>query len=822
MRGVKMFVPGPDLDLANVSGSVLISAGVLECRSCSATLGKTKGRDGALRVGLAGGGAPFHMDIMVDADARELQTLLVRLVKDEALRKEVSRFHDVNGALSGRLVLGETLDAISAQVLAVQPALTATYAAVPYAVSLKGGRFNYDNGKIEAEGLEGAIGHSSFSGLTGSVRADRSGQLNIKSASLQLDLQETEVLLRKVETLQAKLGPDSAARGKISFTLLSLNGPLDDPSRWDFTGRGKVDGILIKHAQLPAAVAITEGTFDASHEKLMFADAKVALLDASLSAGGVVENWRKAPLRLEATVSGVTGEKMLEWVRRRMEIPADYMLRSPLEFPAGRVSWRDDGEFSFNGKLTVAHGPRLSIDMARNLRSFTIKELLIDDAGRSARATFESDRDKWGLGFRGTLNQQTLDKVFLTAPMPVGLLQGDFAVNVFSKPPYRLTARGTLAGKDIVSRLKGEDAVIEQFVMQGDQAGLNIRSADLRWRRSRISLSGKLAAAQESLQVDMDVAADRLVWEEFSAIVGSGDSQGNKSKADVQLPTLVGVIRLKTDNFVVGGLSWNPLRVTAGLTANGITGEVEDSVVCGIRTTGSFAVQENDQIDVDARLSVRDGDLDLTSRCLSSDKSNVSGTYSLNARLTGSGNRERLAQTLSGGFDFVAREGKFIRSPGIDATFDYLNASGDFKVAFPDLNRETFPYRLIGIKGRIDGKMLIADEVNVNSPQVNLSGQGEVDMERKRIEGKGLVAVLRPVDEVLARIPVISSMLTGSLVGIPIRVAGSIDRPEVTYLSPADVGVELLSIPLRILGMPLGAMRLFTPSGNLQDQDISK
>ena len=111
----------------------------------------------------------------------------------------------------------------------------------------------------------------------------------------------------------------------------------------------------------------------------MFADAKVQLLDASLSAGGVVENWRKAPLRVEATASGITGERMMEWVRRQMEIPADYMLRSPLEFSAGRVAWRDDGDFSFNGKLTVAHGPRLSIDMARNLRSFTIKELLIDD-----------------------------------------------------------------------------------------------------------------------------------------------------------------------------------------------------------------------------------------------------------------------------------------------------------------------------------------------------------------------------------------------------------------------------------------------------------
>ena len=88
---------------------------------------------------------------------------------------------------------------------------------MPYAVSLKGGRFNYDNGKIEAESLAGAIGRSSFSGLTGSVRADGTGQLNIKSASLQLDLEQTEVLLRKVETFKLSSAQRAPREGKLTL-----------------------------------------------------------------------------------------------------------------------------------------------------------------------------------------------------------------------------------------------------------------------------------------------------------------------------------------------------------------------------------------------------------------------------------------------------------------------------------------------------------------------------------------------------------------------------------------------------------------------------
>jgi hypothetical protein len=65
-------------------------------------------------------------------------------------------------------------------------------------------------------------------------------------------------------------------------------------------------------------------------------------------------------------------------------------------------------------------------------------------------------------------------------------------------------------------------------------------------------------------------------------------------------------------------------------------------------------------------------------------------------------------------------------------------------------------------------------------------------------------------------------MLGGSLVGIPVRVTGSLERPDVTYLSPADVGMELLNIPLRILGMPMEMIKLFTPSGEAGEKNITK
>jgi hypothetical protein len=73
-----------------------------------------------------------------------------------------------------------------------------------------------------------------------------------------------------------------------------------------------------------------------------------------------------------------------------------------------------------------------------------------------------------------------------------------------------------------------------------------------------------------------------------------------------------------------------------------------------------------------------------------------------------------------------------------------------------------------------------------------------------------------PGDTIIRRIPLVGSILGigGSILGIPVRVVGPLESPNVTYLSPADVGTELLNIPVRILGLPFEAIRLFTP--NLQ------
>ena len=818
LRGGNIFAYVSGIDLDDVDGQFTVSRGILEAKQFSARHGKIQGKDGTLRLGLEGKNAPFHLDIMVDADAADLHSLLFRVFKDDALRKELSRVRNIEGELSGRLIIGEKIDSLSASVSISKAALRGSYDRIPYPISIKEGQFQYGDGKIALKGVGGAVGLSSFSGLTGSLNYNGARQIEISSGKFSFDLAQTRNLLNLFAALPEDFALTDFGRGRLDLTSLSLKGPLDDPNRWDFSSAGTLGKIAVKHAKLPAVMNLSGGTFDATPARLMVSNVKVDLLDASLTVDGSVESPYQAPPSLEATAAGNIGAEMTGWLARQVEMPKQFMIRSPLQVSKSRVLWKKDGDVAFAGDLRIAGGPQISFDLVRGPETLVAKEILIVDGDRRARITVALKKDNVAFSFNGELDQATLNRIFQTPLLEGSLIQGDIEVNAINGTPLQFTARGRLAGRELWVPLKDESAVVEFFFLEADPNAVNIRSAKLRWRNSHLSLMGKLLAEAKALRFDMDVSADRVVWEEISEIIGDENHPGtNQRNPGIRLPPLVGTVRLKADNFTIAGFTVNPLQATASLSPNGIKGEIQRGDVCGITTVGKVDFT-NEELGFDMSLSAKDGQLESTSLCLTENSYPVTGSYSLKAHIAGRGAIEKVAQTLRGQFEFNARDGQVAPSPNTDttpleATFDFLNRTGDFDVAFPDLDRESFPFRSISIRGYVEGLALVKDEFIIQSSLATITGNGKIDLEHQQIDARGLVSVRIPGAGIVRRIPIFGSILDpSSLLGIPVRVTGSFENPDVSYLSPADVGAQLLNIPMKVFGLPLEAIRLFTPN----------
>ena len=821
LHHARLVIPGAGLEFANLAGSVQISAGTLKADDISANLGRVRAWNGALRLGLDGTmRAPFHLDMTLHAAAAELQSLLLKLIPDGALRGELLKVRHLEGDLSGKLTLGETIGAIVPVVAISQANLTATYDPVPFPIAVRGARLNYDQKTIRLESAQTTVGRSHFAGLDLTLHHDARREIAVEVKRSLLDLQQAHTLIRALATMPASIAKLQSARGEVELDNLRLTGAVDDPARWAFTTAGTVHQIDLRHADFSEPISLSKGKFAATQERLALSKVDAKTSDADLLGNVRIDYKNGGATAIEATGRATIGMQMSQWLSRYVALPEQIKVRAPWRITEGHLAWGVGGNSSFRGEVTAAGGAVISLDAVKRPQSALVKTLAIDDGDRHARISFLLAGDKLDGSFKGELIGATIDKIFTSFPMNGGGLRGDIDASAVLSDIGSISARGQLSGDNLVASWGPDKFAIDKFAIESSESVVTVASADVRWRNNGLSISGKIHPGKDAWGLDLDVSGDRLSLIEIDQLIGKADENGQRARGS-SLPRFEGSIRLNLDSFATENFTVNGLRVRAELSSSLITADIERGIVCGVETKGRLEFADKN-LDIDLQVYAKEAQLEPTTVCLSNRQSDIKGTYSLTGRLAAHGHQDDFLKSLRGNFEFRARDGEFIRSPGIDATFDYLNSTGDFKVEFPDLDREAFPYSMVGVKGRFEGYLIIGDEVSVESSLLNLSGQGKVDLEKKQIEGKGLIAILRPVDEVIRRIPVLNTMLGGSLIGIPVRVSGSLTRPDGTYLSPADLGADLLNIPLRILGIPLGAMQLFTTTGNPGDQGISQ
>jgi hypothetical protein len=817
LRNGKIFIPAFDLDLQRVDAHVRLDKKALQVTGLSLRLGGMQGRSGVFRLALRERAEPFYLDIAVDARAAELLDVLRKVARDETLRAELGKLRKAEGELSGKLILARRNDALTAEVSIPDADVSAEYEPVPFPVAFRGGRLHFEDKLLRIENAQGAVGDSRFDALQIHFHRDESKRLEIASQRATLDLQQTETFLRRFGSLGPQLQKLTAARGRAELAGVTFAGRYDDSTTWRFGGTGRLQQVEIEHADLPGLLALTRADFDVSRERALFSEAAGSMADADFLTSGKIEYESAKPLRVEISGRATMGEQWTGRLTRWLHLPDELRLRPPLAISAERLTWSSEGDRSFLGQFGIAGGALLKIDALKRGRELFVNDFTLEDSGKRAQMTLRLADESLAFSFRGEVTKETVDRIFDGFPVDGGSLRGDFQVSVPRRDdPMTMSAKGQLSGSNIFLPIGEETTLLEEFSLEAEGKSLLVRSADLHWRDSRLAIAGKVTPGKEALRVDLDAAGGRLKLAELKRLFGGAKNGQEKISQRIALPPVEGRVGLQLESFVTEHFTISALQIETAIAESSVRAEIRRGLICGIQTSGRMNAGSGD-IDIDFRFSANDAALDATTLCLSDQQTDVKGTYSLKARLLGRDTPENLPAALKGTFQLSARDGEFVRSAGLDATFDYLNGSGDFAVNFPDLNKQAFAYGLLSAKGNIDGRRIQSDEIVIQAAPFTVAGQGSFDLQEKNFDLKGLVSVTLPAGQVIKRIPVLSAILGGSLVGIPIRIRGPADRPEVSYLSPSDVGAELVNIPLRVLGMPLDAIKLFIPGETSAD-----
>jgi hypothetical protein len=810
MEGGDLFIPGVDLNLEDVKGNAVVSKGILEGETLEARLGNSQGSNGTLKLGLKGKDAPFHLDIMVKADLPQLPPLLKHIVKNQAFIRELSKIKKIEGEVEGRLVLGESLGHVTAHTDVTKMSLKTDYERIPYPLHIESGSFSHDKNEISVGDVKGSIQNSSFSGITGRLDLKQDPYIQMSSGNFNISLDEIYPWLLSYDQIDEALKKYSKVNGILKITDLNIRGPLLRPGIWEFNGSGVAENLLLETDYLPDSVSIKRGSFVAGNKKLVLEETNTRMLDADIHYSAVIHGYLENLNKVTASLKGVMGNESVEWLSGAIKLPEKIALQAPLRLKDSDLVWIKETETSFRGNLEFPDGPAMVLDMVKRPEELVIKKLTIKDESSDVSAGMKLKENGLDVSFSGKLAQKTMDRMLTSEIIRYGWVKGDFNASIRLDKPILSTARGYIEGEHLMPPLRTDvPFTVNRFLVNSADDRTNIKSASLTWGNNNFDLKGDITTKEDAFIVDMDIASDGIQFENINKTFMKKDEREKELLEDFPI---TGILRLASEKLSFKDFTWTPFHADILLEKDTIDINVNEAVVCGISTPGKVLIQDKD-IDIDLELISKGQALDPTLSCLTDNKLRTSGTYDLEGKIDTQGNPEELSEALKGNIVFSAESGNVSSEKILDKAFDFLNETGALEEELPDISEQAFEYDFMKVTGVLEGKTIIVKEYILDSTKAEIVGRGELDLSNRTIDLNLLIAPIKSVNRVVKKIPLVGRVTSGTIISFPVKVKGSFDDPEVSYVSASAIGSGLLRALQGTLKAPIRIFEPFMPDG---------
>jgi hypothetical protein len=315
MNRGNIFIPGAGLDLVDVYGDALIANGVLNGDNLQARLGKTRGQNGRLQLGLNDAIEPLKLQINVKADLAQLPPVLNRIVDDADFSSELAKIRDVNGTASGVLILGDALDDLRAEVNVTRAEMSARYDRIPYPIHLAGGRFTYKDRRIAVDKFKARIGKTTINQLSSTIGWSGTPSLVVKTTGANLDLNEIHSWLMSLEDFQKNAPFLQSVDGNVAVEKLSVKGPFFNPRAWKWQGSGALNNLRIDSKRLPRQLHVTGGRFSGSQEAITLADMDASLGKSTISQlSAHIELNKRGAFDLQTQSINLAAQEIYPWL----------------------------------------------------------------------------------------------------------------------------------------------------------------------------------------------------------------------------------------------------------------------------------------------------------------------------------------------------------------------------------------------------------------------------------------------------------------------------------------------------------------------------
>lgn len=800
MEKGRLFIPGPDLNLEDVSGSAIIADSVLTGKVLAARSDGATARDGILTLGLTGGNRPFHLDIHMETDLSKLQPILKKVITHTGFLNEIRQLHNIKGGAAGRLDLGGNLNSVEVGLAVSDLNMSAEYDRLPYPFKIHGGKLSYNKAMILIQNMSGELGGSSFSDVDAELTLDKGHLLTISSASSNLLMDEIHPWVMSYENIRNHIKNLGKVKGRIDVNSLRLEGPLMKPGEWDLDGMGRVTSLTIFTPLLPDQLDVDDGKFEITQDMLSLTESHIRTGDAVLNLSGVIESYLGEQKKADLIFYGEAGPGAVEWVSRIAGLPGELVPRSPMSVSNARLTRNRDRKTSFAGDLAVANGPGIFLDITESPDEIVIRKLAVKDDESDATLALTLNEQEISVDYAGKLSPRTIEHLFDSPLVKRQMIEGDFHTLIKRDMPVQFTARGSLSAEDVYLPLTDDvTSGIERLTVEAAGDRIKISNAGLILDGEHITAKGTVTSSDRGVRFALDASSDGIKWDSLGKFIDSGLPERKRKFVSDIIES--GTIDFDAGFFSYDDHSLKPFRGKLTLSGNNVHIDVTEAELCSISITGDVDI---DPPDMSVDMHPRAGRQELKSAiaCLFNIQQYMTGTYDLDGRISGKGKKDALTDDLTGQWKFTADSGRIHQYSLTAKVLAFINLTEIFRGQAPDFLHEGFAYNTITADGEIKGSNLVLTGFVIDGASMKIAIQGTINYLSRATDLKVLVSPLKTVDFIIEKIPVIGHIFGGNLISIPVRVTGDFKDPDMSYMNPADIGSGLIEIMKNSLNLP--------------------
>ncbi len=815
-------VPGVNLDLSRASGPITIVNGILAGHDLRARLGNSHGWNGQLYLGLNHRpDRPFLLDLDLDADLSELPAVLGQVIDNNDFLSELDRFSGVSGKAGGHLRLQERLNDIRAEIT-VHTIRTARadYDRLAWPITVDSGQLRITPGMVTWDGVNGGIGTQTISRSAGRVSWADSLLFNLTADRAVLDSGPlfTELLARDLVP-----GPLSAAisglEGPLRVTKVAVRGPVRTPAAWQYRLELAAEDLHWQSPLFTGQATVEHAAAEIGNREIRIREARATLFDAPLTVAGELGHRQLADWQGSLRFNGLVKEKTLGWLKGLNLLPSGLPLRAPATLQEMSVTW-DKEKTALQGRVIAGIGPARNpaafIDLIVRKDSLDIRQLKITGPDGQGILSLSRGRDQLGLAWTGEINAATINALLVTS-LVSGRLSGTFQ-GVVSPEPGSTMLDGWATVQELNWRRPDPATrlpAVDYLRIFGDGPRAVLEKLDLRLDGELATLSGTIIPRSNTLDLDLALRAGRLSG---GAITRLNHLLRPQSTARATYP-FTGRLAFVIDSLLwpspfaaadeteaVSSYDIAPARGTVRFQRGpDLAIDIIAAGLCGLEISGTYhsdpeRLQEY-TLTTPADRTARFQD---TLPCLGIKQDVIEGDFTLQARLL---RRQGRWQGKSAAIH--SENGTILRMRLLSQIFKVINIT-DLFASTGQYPGKGVAYSQLDLESEISNNELIIDRAVIRGQGLNLFGRGRLNLATLDSDLIILIAPLKTLDAILARVPLVGRIIGGenaTLVTIPVGVKGNIREPKISLLPPEAIGdaviemvKETLLLPFRILG----------------------